>query len=239
MTMFKKSLPSLLAALLIGGAAFALTKDSVYLPAATDELINSFVSGDTVSRFNLNADGDLEWGSGSDAVDTNLYRSAANTLKTDDSFTVGTNLAVTGTSAFTGSVTLAQVVAPTETLAAAEVLTTADCGKTLFLSHATEFATTLPAPSAGCGFKFFVANAPESASYTIVTNASANVLIGGFNELEVDTGDDGPYSAAGDTITFVDGVSVVGDYVEMISDGTSWYLHGQTNADGGATIAGT
>lgn len=38
--------------------------------------------------------------------DTNLYRSAADTLKTDDSFTVGTNLIVTGTSSFNGTVTV-------------------------------------------------------------------------------------------------------------------------------------
>ena len=42
---------------------------------------------------------------GSDATKTDLYRSAASTLTTDGSLTVGTNLAVTGTSAFTGIVT--------------------------------------------------------------------------------------------------------------------------------------
>jgi hypothetical protein len=39
--------------------------------------------------------------------DTNLYRSAADTLKTDDSLTVGTNLTVTGTSALNDTVTIA------------------------------------------------------------------------------------------------------------------------------------
>ncbi len=41
------------------------------------------------------------------AKDTNLYRSAADTLKTDDSFTVGTNLTVTGTTALNDTVTIA------------------------------------------------------------------------------------------------------------------------------------
>jgi len=41
--------------------------------------------GDTSSRFRINADGDLAFGSGT-SLDTTLYRSAANTLKTDDSF---------------------------------------------------------------------------------------------------------------------------------------------------------
>jgi len=123
-----------------------------------------------------------------------------------------------------------------ETLAAVDTLTTSECGKTVFLNHATEFAVTLPAPSAGCKFTFFVAAAPVSASYTVVTAASANLFIGGINELEVDTGDDGPYDADGDTITFVDGVSVVGDHVTLISDGTSWFISGQANADGGITV---
>lgn len=123
-----------------------------------------------------------------------------------------------------------------EDLTAASTLTAADSGKTLFLNSATEFATTLPAPAAGLKFKFIVKAAPASASYTVVTASSANVIIGGINELEVDTGDDGPYIADGDTITFADGVAVVGDWVELISDGTSWYVTGQANADGGITL---
>lgn len=124
----------------------------------------------------------------------------------------------------------------TEDLTAASTLTTADCGKTLMLNSATEFATTLPAPTNGCKFKVFVKAAPSSASYTIVTASSSNVIIGGVNELETDTGDDGPYISAGDTITFVDGVGVVGDMIELISDGTSWYVNGQAKADGGITL---
>lgn len=129
----------------------------------------------------------------------------------------------------------------TEDVTAANVLTAAECGTTYFLNSATEFQTTLPAIStvdAGCAFKFIVKAAPSGASYTIITgNSLENVLIGGINELEVDTADDGPYHAAGDTITLVDSLAAVGDYVELISDGTSFYLTGQTNLDGGATVA--
>lgn len=45
-------------------------------------------SGDSQPKFRILGDGQQEWGDGSSAVDTNLYRSAANTLKTDDSLTV-------------------------------------------------------------------------------------------------------------------------------------------------------
>ena len=44
------------------------------------------VTGDTLPRWQVLGDGRLEWGSGSAAMDVNLYRSAANTLKTDDAF---------------------------------------------------------------------------------------------------------------------------------------------------------
>lgn len=45
---------------------------------------SAIVSGDTNSRFLVNHDGQTFWGPGNAAVDTNLYRSAADTLKTDD-----------------------------------------------------------------------------------------------------------------------------------------------------------
>ncbi len=127
-------------------------------------------------------------------------------------------------------------IAGYEDLTATETLVPADCGKTLTLNSATEFATTLPSPTAGCKFRFIIKAAPASANYTIVTASSDNVIIGGVNELEVDTGDDGPYDANADIIYFIDGVAVVGDWVQLDSDGTSWYLSGSTNADGGVSL---
>ena len=45
-------------------------------------------SGDTVNRWQVYNTGSLNWSSGSAAADTNLYRYAADVLKTDDSFMV-------------------------------------------------------------------------------------------------------------------------------------------------------
>jgi len=128
---------------------------------------------------------------------------------------------------------------PFEVVAATNILTTAECGKTMTLAHATEFVSTLPAPTAGCYFKFIVGLAPSGADYTIVTASGADILIGGVNELEVDTTEDGPYDDNADVITFVGGVAAKGDFIEMISDGTSWFFKGQTNADGGVTTGTT
>lgn len=54
------------------------------------------VSADTQNRLETWADGTVNWGSGSAALDTNLYRGGANLLKTDDSLTIGIDLTVTG-----------------------------------------------------------------------------------------------------------------------------------------------
>lgn len=54
------------------------------LAATTTDAVTAKVTGDAAARFIANADGKIEWGDGTNAVDTNLYRSAADTLKTDD-----------------------------------------------------------------------------------------------------------------------------------------------------------
>lgn len=73
---------------------------------------NAFIallqSGDVQGRYLLRMDGKQEWGPGANtSPDTNLYRSAAATLKTDASFAIGstagkTALAVTSTGTNTG-----------------------------------------------------------------------------------------------------------------------------------------
>lgn len=120
----------------------------------------------------------------------------------------------------------------------ARTLTAADSGSTIYLNLAGGFTVTLPAPEAGLNFRFVVKTAPTTA-YIIVTNGGADIMIGGVNELEVDTGDDGPYDNNADTLNFVASVAAVGDFVYMESDGTNWYYHGQTNLDGGVTTSTT
>lgn len=50
----------------------------------TDLMMRHRVAAETNDRFNIRGDGRLQWGSGAAAIDTNLYRSAANVLRTDD-----------------------------------------------------------------------------------------------------------------------------------------------------------
>jgi len=78
----------------------------MYLDGGTSAVIARNMSGvgqatlaqrlaaDTQDRFELFADGKMYWGPGNAAVDTNLYRSAAGVLKTDNSFITAGNLSV-------------------------------------------------------------------------------------------------------------------------------------------------
>lgn len=52
------------------------------------------VTGDANARYSVFANGLTEWGDGTASRDTNLYRSAANTLATDDTFVAGAGLTV-------------------------------------------------------------------------------------------------------------------------------------------------
>lgn len=144
---------------------------------------------------------------------------------------------IAGTKTYTGG-----IIKPVEVVAATNVITAAESGKTFFLNHATEFVSTLPAAALGLEYTFIVANAPETASYTITTPGAGggcevivgHVLTSGF----ADSGSDVETTVGGTTITFVDGVSVIGDRVHVICDGTIWYASCLCAAEAGITITG-
>lgn len=68
---------------------------------ATDSQWETRQAGDAFARMFIQADGKHWWGSGAVTVDTNLYRSAVDTLRTDDSLIVSGSLSVLGTTTWT------------------------------------------------------------------------------------------------------------------------------------------
>ena len=114
---------------------------------------------------------------------------------------------------------------------ALSTLTAAESGKTIFLNNATGFVTTLPAPSIGLRYNFVNMTVLSSGDHVIVTNAAAAIIQGhvyvagatvlGVNEKRVNF-----KVTAGDA----------GDYVSLISDGTSWHLNGSAAVSGGMTL---
>jgi hypothetical protein len=70
---------------------------SIDFAATSSELkFSTFVNGESVDRFQLLADGKLNWGGGASSTDTNLYRLSSFNLATDSSLTIGGNLSVGG-----------------------------------------------------------------------------------------------------------------------------------------------
>lgn len=154
---------------------------------------------------------------------------------------IGNLQTVDGALAFLGGVTATAAElnqycdesARNEVVTATNVILASESGKTFFLSSATEFVSTLPAPALGLQFTFIVTAAPSGASYTITTNSGANIIKGLQLSAAGDAGDTG---TADDTITFVDGQAVAGDRVDVISDGTYWYAYARSKLAAGVTF---
>jgi len=130
---------------------------------------------------------------------------------------------------FNGAITL-----PQEVVITTNVITAAENGKTFYLDLVGGFTSTLPAPAIGLKYKFIVKTAPTTA-YIITTNAGANILFGTFLDI---IGELTSFSAQ-DTLNFVASASVVGDFLEVESDGTNWYCTAKSGADGGITVSVT
>lgn len=87
-----------------GGSASSAYATS--MSSSGSDAFSTRITGDTNSRFLMNADGRLFWGGGSATQDTNLYRSAANTLKSDDSLELVGGLTVGGNTVLTGDLSV-------------------------------------------------------------------------------------------------------------------------------------
>lgn len=116
---------------------------------------------------------------------------------------------------------------PPEVVTATNVITADESGKTFFLSSATEFVSTLPAPKIGMRFTFVVTAAPSGANYTVVTSGSSNIIKGMVLSADLNAATDGDIeTSGGDTISFVSAKAVAGDRVDLLCDGTNWFAYG-------------
>lgn len=120
-----------------------------------------------------------------------------------------------------------------ETVITTNVITAEETGKTFFLNLVGGFTSTLPVPALGLKYKFVVKTAPTTA-YIILTDSVANIIHGSVTTPE-DADGAVVVAAAADTINFVAALAVIGDWVELESDGTNWYLRGQCFVQDGIT----
>ena len=123
-------------------------------------------------------------------------------------------------------------------LTAAYTILASDSGKTFVLDASAGVALTLPSAAdmgEGWNCRFIVGTAFDTSNYQLT--ATAAVMKGGINELEVDTSDDGPSTVGGTTIDWVHSLETVGDYVDLVCDGTTIFFRGQSKLDGGILLA--
>jgi|TARA_E500000305_G_C3931240_1_gene192864 hypothetical protein len=111
-----------------------------------------------------------------------------------------------------------------ELVSASGSLNLSDSGK-VFKISGTGYTVTLPAPSAGWKAKFIV-SAAFSTDFVVQSPASNRDTINGgviVNGAIVE-------ADAVDRVTFEDDAESVGDFIEIHSDGTSYFVFGNGNA---------
>ena len=118
-----------------------------------------------------------------------------------------------------------------ELVTTTNVIGAAESGKTFFLNSTTGFVSTLPVPAAGLRFKFISMLTNTSGNHTIVCNGGASVFQG--NVMVASTV---VTSASGTSVNFLVNASDIGDNVEVISDGTSWFLSGSATTTSGMSV---
>ena len=120
----------------------------------------------------------------------------------------------------------------------AKTLDPTESGRLVWLeSSGGAFTLTLPSVAAGLHYRMMVTEHTPTAAITIA--AGSAIIFGKINETEVDTSDDGPGSSANTGVSnlIVGTTAHRGDWVEFYSDGTSWYIHGSSAADGAFTTS--
>ncbi len=112
-----------------------------------------------------------------------------------------------------------------------ETYTMADSGKTIKVSG-TGGTVTLPAPTEGFNIRFVTTGGLTTAN-TVIAGGTADVMEGSIivagAVVDVD---------AADQLNFVHTADNLGDFVEIISDGSNYYVSGNALNSGGITATG-
>lgn len=159
---------------------------------------------------------------------------SANKVKKVDATDLSLSIGTTATAAEITQA--ADISANQKDVTTATTLTTADCGDTVTFSSANGLAATLPSPITGCQFTGIVAVAPTSGNHAFYTaDANAEIIKGIAFDTTGGAVAAGAGTAAADTLSFIASTAIVGDRVNLWSDGTNWYGVGYSSASGGIT----
>jgi hypothetical protein len=103
-----------------------------------------------------------------------------------------------------------------------------DSGKTYFLESTVARTITLPAVKAGLKFKFIATD--TTADSSIATSEGTALLKGG-----AEAGNS--YLTLAGTTIIVEAASAVGAWLELVCDGTYWYVSGHSSAGAGFSVS--
>lgn len=122
-------------------------------------------------------------------------------------------------------------LAQVEAVTGAITLTAEDSGKVFILKAAAGAQITLPAvaTSAGFRFKFVVGQLFATTNWTVLAASNViegSVLVNGAHVAGVNE----------NTISFVASAESVGDFAELVCDGTHWYVNGSGVTTGAITL---
>lgn len=109
--------------------------------------------------------------------------------------------------------------APVVSLSAATTLTAAQSGSIVALTGIVGFAVTLPSPAAGLNYLFVVQDLFGTTDW-VITSAAAD-MYGTVMELST-----AQLVAGATTINLELATDTIGDWIELFSDGTNWYVRG-------------
>ena len=112
--------------------------------------------------------------------------------------------------------------------ASSHVLDMGDSGKTYFLESTVARTITLPAVKASLKFKFIATD--TTADSSIATSEGTALLKGG-----AEAGNS--YLTLAGTTIIVEAASAVGAWLELVCDGTYWYVSGHSAHDAGFSVS--
>jgi len=123
-----------------------------------------------------------------------------------------------------------------ENVAAARTLTAADSGKVFTLDQSSAFSITLPtAAAAGAGWhaKFIVTTA-DSNAVKVIPNSAEDTLIGMITSADSSGGESAESGV--DELVWA-AAAVVGDWAELVCDGSNFYVSGQQHDNDHMTLS--
>ena len=119
-----------------------------------------------------------------------------------------------------------------------DVSVTADYSGQIIFVDATgasgEVDIALPAPAAGLYYRFIVTEDTPTQDVKIVATST---IVYGILMIQSDTNEDNSVVAAGSTNVLIKQAAKKGDWVEYISDGTSWLVRGMGTVQAAFTVS--